>query len=408
MSCGIEFDIAWAAKSLYRDSDGSKFEPIIGNPGDGASPHCAIVDEYHEHDSSDQVDTMVTGMGARDQPLLLIITTAGVDFGGPCREKRTEVKHILDGTFDADEIFGIIFTVDEDDDWDDIASAQKANPNWDVSINAEFIGRQLEAARRSASKQTAYRTKHLNQWVGAKSAWMNMLALRRCEKPLQLQDFEGQFCVLGLDLASKIDLAALTLLFSDGGTVTQFNKHWLPYETVYGDESPNPRYRDWAEAGLLEVTDGAVTNFDLIEDEIRECMRRFQVHEVAFDPYQATQLASHLLEEGVPMVEVGATVRNFSEPMKELEAMILATARQNIDGPAPSRLFQYAANPVLTWQYGNVVAKVDKKDNTYPDKERGDNKIDGVVSCIMAMSRLIRLDDDQASFDLMLSNPIRG
>ncbi|PRD26039.1 UNVERIFIED_CONTAM: Putative terminase large subunit [Trichonephila clavipes] len=154
---------------MFVMEDMSKFETVIGNPGDGASPHAALVDEYHEHDTDALVDTMQTGMGAREQPLLSIITTSGSNLGGPCYEKRRDVIRILEGQTIDETIFGIIYTIDEDDSWDDPASLIKANPNYGVSVFPDFLLAQLQQAKRSASKQNAFRTKHLNQWVGART-----------------------------------------------------------------------------------------------------------------------------------------------------------------------------------------------------------------------------------------------
>ena len=190
--------------SMYMMSDLSRFETMIGKPGDGSSPHSALVDEYHEHDTDHMLDAMQTGMGAREQPLLSIITTAGSNLSGPCYEKRREVIQILEKRSSAESVFGIIYGIDEDDDWDNPESLIKANPNYGVSVFPEFLMQQLEQARRSAAKQNSFRTKHLNQWVGARSVWMNMLAWRRQQmsdfRPESLREYP---CWMAVDLASK-------------------------------------------------------------------------------------------------------------------------------------------------------------------------------------------------------------
>ena len=384
------FDISAQIKNLAIISDGSKFEPLIGKPGDGSSPSCAIVDEYHEHASSDLVDTMSTGMGAREQPLLLTITTAGTDFGGPCREKREDCIRVLDGTFEDDTQFAIVFGIDEGDDWDTEAALEKANPNIDVSVSREYLLAELGKAKRSATKQNAYKTKHLNQWVGAKVSWLNMLELQLCKKPnINIENFKGRECYIGVDLATKRDVACIAMLFPEGDKFTAFVHHYLPYSAVY-EEAKNHRYKGWGESGLLNVTDGNVTDIDTIEDDIREACADFTVKEIAFDPWQASQMANHLVAERLPMIEVRPVVQNFSEPMKELEAIIA------------QRRFEYDGDPVLTWMFGNVLAKADKKDNIFPDKQKPENKIDGVVAIIMAMNRVIssqKKGDSEGYFD---------
>lgn len=380
---GIEVN----AKTLAVLSNGSRFEPVIGNPGDGASSSCSIVDEYHEHQSSQQVDTFITGMGAREQPLIIYITTAGADTGGPCYEKRADVINILEGTVQDDSVFGVIYTLDDGDSWDTVEALKKANPNYGVSVDEEFLKGQLAQARRSAAKQAAFKTKHLNLWVGAKAAWMNMLAYQRCrQKDLKLEDFRGQPCFVGIDLASKVDIACAAILFPPNGertTYAAFVRHYLPEDRVL----EQTRYQAWHAGGWLTATPGNVTDFGYIEDDMNSLQSEYEIVEVPYDPFQATQFATRMMAEGFPMVEVGATVRNFSEPMKQLEALIL------------KKQIAFESDPVLMWMFGNVVAKLDRKDNIFPNKELPDAKIDGVVALIMALNRCLARQDGNGMGD---------
>jgi len=373
-----KFGLEVNAKTLNILSNGSRFEPVIGNPGDGASPSCGIADEYHEHKTSDLVDTFITGMGARQQPIQINITTAGSDTAGPCYEKRDDLIKILSGSVDDDAIFGVIYTLDEGDQWDTIDALKKANPNFGISVDEAFLEGQLAQAKRSAQKQTAFKTKHLNMWVGAKAAWMNMLAYQSCRKNnLDLEKHKGRRCYIGIDLASKSDIASMAILFppEGSGKYTAFVRHYLPEDTIL--EGGNTRYKAWHQSGHFEATPGNIIDFSYIEDDLAELKSDFQIEEIAYDPFQATQFSVRMQEAGFPMVEVGATVKNFSEPMKELEALIL------------SKKIQFTDCPILMWMFGNVVARLDKKDNIFPDKERAENKIDGVVALIMALNRHI-------------------
>jgi phage terminase large subunit-like protein len=363
------------AKSMVTPEDGGRFQPVIGNPGDGASPSCAIVDEYHEHRTSDLRDTMQTGMAAREQPLIFVITTAGVDTGGPCFEARQDAIDILKGAAVDESVFALIYTIDEDDQWDTIDAQKKANPNYGVSVDPEFLEGQLIQARRSASRQNAYKTKHLNLWVGAKTAWLNMLAYQACRrKALNLEDFRGQRCVIGLDLASKVDIASMAIVFRDENErFTVFCRHYLPENRI--NEGGSTRYKSFHAGGWITTTPGDVLDYGQIAEDLDDLKSDYQIDSVAYDPFQATQFSVERQNEGYPMVEIGATVKNFSEPMKYLEAVILQQA------------IRFELDPCLMWMFGNVVATLDKKDNIFPNKERGDNKIDGVVAIIMAMNR---------------------
>lgn len=367
---------------------------MVGNPGDGSSPSCAIVDEYHEHDKDDLYETMITGMGAREQPLMLVITTAGSNLGGPCYEKELDAIKVLNKSAEDESLFVLIYGVDEDDEWDDPKSLIKANPNYGVSVSEDFLLQQLNVARRSASKQNAFRTKHLNQWVGAKTAWMNMLAWQKQKKQLSISNFKGCECELALDLASKKDLSALTLLFKRDGKYYTFAKYYAPESAV--EESD--KYQEFVNSGHLIATPGNMTDYDFILEDILEFCSNFTVRSIAYDPFQATYLVQKLMENGVEnLVEFKHTVLNMSEPMKQVEALIL-------DGK-----LLHDGSPCTTWQMGNVAAKLDVKENIYPNKARPNDprcKIDGVVALIMTMGRWLQDEGQGGDFFEFVSNPI--
>jgi len=377
---------------MFVMEDMSKFEPVIGKPGDGSSPHAALVDEYHEHDTDHMVDTMETGMGAREQPLLSIITTAGSNLGGPCYQQRRDVIRILEGQVQDETVFGIIFGIDETDRWDDPASLIKANPNYGVSVFGEFLLSQLAAARRSSSKQNAFRTKHLNDWVGARAAWMNMLAWQRQKRVLELQDFEGCPCWVGVDLASKLDVAALVMLFEKDASYYCIPRFYVPEKTV----EENEKYQNFVLEGSMIATPGEMTDYAFIEEELKELAASgVDIRDAAFDPSQATYLMTRLDQAGIPVVELAQNVRNLSEPMKEVEALIL------------SRRLWHDGNSAMTWMVGNVVAKVDAKEHTYPRKEATENKIDGAVGLIIAMARAM-LASGTTDVGDFLKDPVYG
>lgn len=367
------------AQSLVVPEVGSRFEPIIGNPGDGSSPHLAIADEYHEHKDDRLVDTMVTGMGSREQPMLLAITTAGDNLAGPCYALELDLQKVLEGVVPNDEFFGLIYGIDPGDDWGDEATLRKANPNFGVSISADFLRARLQDAKNSARKLAIYLTKHLNVWVGSREAFFNMDKWRQCEEPeLRIEDFYGQPAYFALDLASRVDIAALEVLIPRGdGQFVKFGRYYLPEDALQIEH-----YRGWAEEGRLQITDGEIIDFNEIKADILELVSKFELRELAYDPFQATMLITELMDEGVPVVEMRPTVLNFSEPMKELDALIRAGQ------------IKHDGCPVFSWMLSNVTAKLDKKDNVYPNKERPENKIDGPVALIMALGRALQRDEN--------------
>ena len=383
------YDISHGAKTMYVASDGSRCEAIVGNPGDGASPSCAIVDEWHEHKTADLYDTMQTGMGARDEPIMFAITTAGSNLEGPCYEKRHDAIQILEGSVQDDSIFAIIYTIDDDDQWDCEESLIKANPNWGVSKNPAIILRELHKARRSASDQHTFKTRHLNAWIGSSIGWMNMLAWQRQKKEIKLEDYAGKRAWLGVDLASKKDLAAIAILIPDGNEFVTFYDFFAP-ESAMED---NLKYRNLSEH--ITFTPGSATDYAYIEERLGDIARLLEVQEISFDPWQAQYLMQRMTAQGMPVVEFPHQVRTMSDPMKEVEALVL-----------DRRLFHN--NPVMDWMMGNVVVKADAKENIYPTKERkGDekSKIDGVVALIMAMGRYLAAKDT-GSLDDWLADPV--
>lgn len=375
------FGVEVNASNMVRLEDGSRFEPVIGKPGDGSSPSCAIVDEYHEHQDSTLFDTMETGMGAREQPVMLVITTAGSSIGGPCHQLVRDSERMLEGVIDRPDLWPALFTIDQGDDWTSEDALRKANPNFGISISEDFLLARQRDAMQSATRQATFRTKHLNEWVGAKNAWLNMLRWKEAPARKSLAELDGRPCFIGLDLASKIDIAGNVLLFPpvEGDPLWHVHgRYYLPEARVIEElDSNTARYREFDALGLLTLTDGEVIEFEVIKEDLREFAGRFDVQAVAYDPWQATQLAQEMELEGLPMVEVRQTVQNISEPMKEVEALVL------------QRKLAHGDCPVLTWMASNVVAKLDVKDNIYPNKERPENKIDGMVGLIMATSRAI-------------------
>jgi phage terminase large subunit-like protein len=292
------FSVNVGAHNMNVLQTGSKFEALSaeGSTLDGLNIHFGCIDELHAHKTRTVYDVVETGTGKRDNSLLWVITTAGSNRSGICYEVRTFVTRLLDGVFEDDSQFGIVYGLDDGDDWTSEDSLMKANPNWGISVRPEILGPLQAKAMQLPSAMNNFKTKHLNEWVNADTAWMDM-------------------------------------------------RSWDA----------------WA--------------------DLNDLSSRFAVQAVAFDPFQATQLSTRMMSEGLPMIEVRPTVLNFSEPMKTLEALVL------------QKKLVHDGDPVLGWMVSNVVAHLDAKDNIYPRKERAENKIDGIVALIMALSRAIKPGD---------------
>lgn len=380
------YGVTVGAHNIHVLNAAAKFEALSaeGSTLDGLNIHFGCIDELHAHKTRTVYDVVETGTGKRDNSLLWVITTAGSDRAGICYEARTFVTRVLGGQIEDDSQFGIVYGLDDGDDWGTEDALVKANPNWGISVRPEVILPLQAKALQLPSATNNFRTKHCNDWVSVDTAWMDIRAWERCaDSHLNSKDFEGQPCWIGIDLASKVDIASMALLFECEGQVVAFVRHFLPEDTVFA--AANSQYQGWMHADRLLATPGNVTDFGLIEAELLDAAARFEIKAVAFDPFQATQFSTRMLAEGLPMIEVRPTVLNFSEPMKQLEALVLQ-GKWAFDG-----------DPVLTWMVSNVVCHRDAKDNIYPRKERPENKIDGVIAVLMALNRLL-LDNGDTGF----------
>ena len=380
------YDVTCLNHSIVVVGTNSKFQAKSADAGtlDGLNTHCGIIDELHAHKTRAVYDVVVTSAGKRAQPLIFCITTAGFILDGICMERRRTLAHVLDGSVIDETLFGVIYTIDDGDDWQSIEALQKANPNWGISVNPKVVLADLTSAKVNTSAQKNYLTKHLDVWVNSDSQWLQMEKFQRCIDPtLKIEDFEREYCIYGLDLASKIDIAAVIKLFwrmHEDGTIHYyvFQDFYLPSETVRA--SNNSQYYGWVEDGYLHTTDGPIIDLKEIEQFIADDVKKFETLALGFDPMQATQMAQDLLKDGVPMVELFQNLKNFSEPMKLLQALIY------------SGRIHFDSNPVMHWMACNVVCHIDAKENIYPRKEKPENKIDGIVALIMAMNQAIQMD----------------
>lgn len=378
------FGIVPWAKKLER-TDGSVFEPVIGDPGDGSSPSMAIVDEYHEHHDSRLYDTMITGMGARAQPLMWVITTAGYDIAGPCHEMRDRVAEMLDGVTRDDELFGIVYTIDKGDDWTTDEALIKANPNAGVSVKLDYLRSQQARAVARARYANQFKTKHLNVWVTSREGFFNMEQWAACADPtLSIEQFRGEECVLAFDLARKLDMNSMARLFTRviDDKVHYYSispRFWVPEDTAFDNEDRRlaERFQGWIESKHLDATDGSEVDYREILECAKEANLETPARESPIDPHGAANLSHQLDDEGLTPITTVQNYTNMSDPMKELEAAIV------------SGRFHHDGHPIMTWCVGNVVAKYlpGNDDVVRPIKQGAHNKIDGAVALIMAIGR---------------------
>lgn len=388
------FGIEVNAKTLAVPGDGSRFEPVIGKPGDGSSPSCALVDEYHEHKTSDLYDTMITGMGARENPLALVITTAGSNIEGPCHDREQDCEKILDGVFVDDHVFALMYGIDEKDDWKSDAAIRKANPNLGVSVSFDYLKQRRDEALRRVSVQGTYQTKHLNRWVQAGQAFINLVQWQKAaDRTLKIADFEGDSCVFGVDLSSRVAFTAVVRLFwrieSEGGNT---KRHWyafarLALPAARLTDGTNVRFSQWAKGGYLDVHDEDEIDFARLRADVKADAELYTPAEIAFDPWRAMGLEQELAAEGMTMVRIPQTFGQYTAPMDELEAALI------------SGRFHHDGNPAFTWMASNLSAKVDGNRNKKPANAKAGAFIDGMVALLMAMNRGMANDAESQTID---------
>lgn len=377
--------------NLLVEDTASKFVPLGADADslDGLNVHGAIIDELHAHKSRDLWDVIETARGARAQPMTLAITTAGFNKYGICYEQREYVTRILDGLVEDDSYFGIIYTIDEEDDWKDPAVWAKANPNLGVSVSVDDFRTLAAQAAEMPSKLNSFLCKKLNVWTEAETRWITPDAWAACAGAVDADSLEGRVCYAGLDLSSNRDITALVLVFppeAEGDPYRILPRFWIPQdnlrERVERDRVP---YDVWLRQGFVTATPGDVIDYRYILEEIDELGQRYDIAEVAFDRWGATKIVQDLEEMGANVVAFGQGFASMSPPTKELETLIL------------QRRIAHGGNPVLAWMAANVVVREDPAGNLKPDKSKSIEKIDGVVAMIMGLDRALRNGDDVTS-----------
>jgi len=408
------FGVETLTHSLLVKETASKFVPLSaeGTTLDGLNVSCALIDELHAHKTRAVHDVLDSGTGSRLQPLIWKITTAGSNRAGVCYDQRSYLVKILNAVLkrhdgmgytvtgnsaEDDAFWGIIYTVDDGDDEFAETTWRKANPNYGISVDPVDMQRMATVARAQAAALSEFKTKRLNVWVNADSAWMNMLQWDACANPmLREEDFAGEPCVVALDAAFKKDLFAKVKVFRRDRKFFVFGRYYVPEAML--DRPGMEQLRGWVQEGWIRTTTGEVLDIACVREELIGAddgeivgdLQRFEIEECGYDPAQLTQFATEMLNQGVPMVEIRPLVLQFSPAMKDLEELVAG------------RNLEHTGDPVLGWMIANVVCHRDHKDNIYPRKQRADDKIDGAVALIMAISRaVVEREDDYISGELM-------
>jgi phage terminase large subunit-like protein len=381
------------AGSIYCPALMSFFKPLAAKAGTkhGLNIYGLIEDELHEWPNRELHDTLITAMGARREPLRFSITTAGANLESLCWQEWDYALKVRDGLQDDRSLLPIIFAADPADDPADPATWRKANPNMGVSIKEAYLREKYEKALAQPGAFNAFKRLHLNIWTEAHDKLWSLAVWNdpANASPFHEDSLIGRPCYLGLDLAWKHDLSALPLVFPPHGDDPCWHvvcRFFLPEagisERVKRDRVP---YDVWAANGLLTLTSGDVTDFNVIEAEVRAIWKKFSPRQLGFDRFMAGGIINNLTETNIECVGVGQGFVSTALPMAELDRAIHA------------RQFRHGGNPILAWMASNVVAATDPAGNMKPDKQRSIQRIDGIPATLNAMALALAAKADAPS-----------
>ena len=339
---------------------------------DGYNSYCFVLDECHEQPDSRLWDVMCSSQGMRENSLGIIITTAGFNLFGFCYGYRKVCSEILSGLKEDDSQFIAIYTLDEDDDWEDKENWIKANPSLGQTVSESYLEQQIKKAKNNPSLEVGIRTKNFNQWVSSSDIWISNDLLLESSKKINLEDYKDLTAYVGVDLAAVSDLTAVSLMIPIDGKFYFWTKYYLPQSALF-DNSNSELYKDWKRKGYLTITDGNVTDYDYLLSDILKMNNIVYIDKIAYDAYNATQWAINATAQGLPLEPYSQALWNFNKPTKELERLI-KSGKVVIDD-----------NPITRWCFSNVVLKYDHNENVKPTKGESQQKIDGVISMIESL-----------------------
>lgn len=386
--------------NIAHHASGSFFRAISSDDGQsGPRPHCGVIDEVHEHKTPLVIDMMRAGTKGRTQALIFEITNSGYDRDSVCWRHHDYSAKVLAGQIVNDSWFAYVCGLDpcskhagegktqpvegchDCDDWRDERTWQKANPNLGVSVTLKYLREQVAEAIGMPSKEGTVKRLNFCWWTEGETAWLPAALWSRGAGRIPDADLIGGVCFGGLDVASEIDIAAWVLAFPDRPDPGQYAlrcRFWIPRsQALFHEREHGVPYTLWEREGWVTLTPGEAIDIDQIEQQVKVDAEAYQLADLAYDPWNAAQIALHLQAHGIKVVKFAQHVGNYNEPTKRFESLL-----------KEGRL-RHGSNPVLDWMAGNVAVSTDGNGNVRPVKpaHAGAKKVDGIVAAVMALAR---------------------
>ena len=360
--------------SILMDINNSKLKVFAADDSklDGFNASFGLIDEYHSAKNSKVRDVIKSSMGMRLNPHLCTITTAGFDKTLPCYKLRSTSIDILNGLKEDDSMFIAIYSLDEKDDWTDENNWVKCAPNLDVTVTKKYIREQVQSAINNPNEEVGVKTKTLNLWCDSVEVWLPESYLIKASKKDDWELLKDKPCYIGVDLAATSDLTAVSYMVVDDGIYHFRTDYYLP-ESALREKGDRELYKYWKQMGLLKITEGNVTDYDYITNDMMKFSNLVSIQKVGYDPYNSTQWAIDATEKGLPLEQYPQNLGNFNKPTRELERLILS-GKAIIEN-----------NEITRWCFRNVTLKSDHNGNVKPNKSINAKKIDGTIAMIQAL-----------------------
>lgn len=342
------------------------------NANDGWNSSLFIIDEYHSAPNSSMYDVMKSSQGNRDNPLSIVITTAGFNLFSPCYQLRQTNIEILKGIKEDNTVFAAIYTLDDGDDWQDEKNFIKSNPNLGISVKRNYLLEQVQQAKNNTSLEVGTRTKNFNQWVNSYDIWLSNDLLLNHTKKIDLSNYKDCTAYIGVDLAAVSDLTAVSVMIPKDDKYIFKTFYYLPQSALENNVN-SELYKQWKREGYLTVTDGNVTDYDYILRDILKVNNDIFIEKIAYDAYNATQWAINATSEGLQLEPFSQALWHFNRCTKEFERLI-KLGNVILDD-----------NPITRWCFSNVTLKYDHNENVKPVKTVDMQKIDGVIAMLESL-----------------------